>query len=70
MDHNISEIKEVIFYNKQNIPWNEVEQYLKRYIGQTFVAQEYQDVVIIASDFPDEYTGSRYTKSFEVLWQR
>ena len=62
MDHNISEIKEVIFYNKQNIPWNEVEQYLKRYIGQTFVVQEYQDVVIIASDFPDEYTGSRYTK--------
>lgn len=33
-----------------------------QYIGQTFAVQEYQDVVIIASDFPDEYTGSRYTK--------
>ena len=26
-------VSQIIFKNKQNIPWNEVEQYLKRYIG-------------------------------------
>ena len=59
---NISLIEKVIFYNKQNIHWNEVEKYLKRYIGQTFIVKEYQDYIQIASDFPDEYSESKYTK--------
>ena len=27
----IAIIEDIIFMNKQNIPWNQVEQYLKRY---------------------------------------
>lgn len=63
MKHNVSEMKEIIFRNKQKIPWNEVEQYLKRYVGQAFLVREYQDLIYIAGDFPDEFSESRYTKS-------
>ncbi len=55
-------VPQIIFKNKQNIPWNEVEQYMKKYIGKSFVVKEYGDVVHIASEFPDEFTESEYTK--------
>lgn len=58
----ISQIDKIIFRNKQNIPWNDVEQYLKRYIGRTFVVRMYQDRIHIAGDFPDEFSESKYTK--------
>ncbi|MBQ5849603.1 MAG: hypothetical protein IIW54_02120 [Lachnospiraceae bacterium] len=62
MNYRISKIEEIIFVNKQNIPWKSVEQYCKRYIGQTYIVEEYQDHINISSDFPDEYTESKYTK--------
>ena len=55
-------VSQVIFKNKQNIPWNEVEQYLKEYIGKSFVVKEYGDLIYIAGEFPDEFTESQYTK--------
>ena len=55
-------IEKNFFFNKQNIPWNEVEIYLKQYIGQSFIVDAYQDEIFIASDFPDEYSESKYTK--------
>ena len=55
-------VPQIIFKNKQNIPWNEVEQYLKKYIGKSFVVKEYGDVIHIAGEFPDEFTESKYTK--------
>ena len=55
-------VSQIIFKNKQNIPWNEVEQYLKKYIGKSFVVKEYGDVIHIAGEFPDEFTESQYTK--------
>ena len=55
-------VPQIIFKNKQNIPWNEVEQYLKKYIGKSFVVKEYGDVIYIAGEFPDEFTESQYTK--------
>lgn len=57
-----SEIREIIFTGKQNIPWDKVEDYLKSYIGAQYVVKEYQDRIMIAGDFPDEYTESMYTK--------
>ncbi len=57
-----SEIREAIFTGKQNIPWNEVELYLKKYIGSCYIVEEYQDLIWIAGDFPDEYAESAYTK--------
>ena len=62
MKYNVPLIEKVIFSNKQNISWNDVEQYLKRYIGQDFIVEEFQDVIHIAGNFPDEYTESKYTK--------
>lgn len=59
----IPEIQNIIFKNKQNIPWNKVEEYLKRYIGRTYVVEAYKDKISIAGDFPDEYAESKYTKS-------
>lgn len=58
----IAYIEDIIFLNKQNIAWNEVEEYLKNYIGKAYVVEETKDVVCIASDFPDEYAESKYTK--------
>lgn len=63
MKNKQSEVDKIIFANKQNIPWNEVEQYLKKYIGQAFVVEEYQDKIYIAGEFPDEFSESKYTKS-------
>lgn len=62
MVYKIAKIRESVFVSKQNIPWNDVEQYLKRYIGHSYVVEEYQDIICISSDFPDEYIESRYTK--------
>lgn len=59
----IPEIHNIIFKNKQNIPWNKVEEYLKRYIGRTYVVEAYKDKISIVGDFPDEYAESKYTKS-------
>lgn len=57
-----AEVKSIIFKNKQNIPWNAVEDYLKGLIGKEIIVKEYGDVIHILGDFPDEFTESRYTK--------
>lgn len=60
---NVAYIEDIIFLNKQNIPWNQVEDYLKRYVEESYIVEETNDVICIASDFPDEYAESKYTKS-------
>ena len=57
-----ADISEIIFSNKQNIPWDDVERYLRNYIGQEFQIKMYGDVIHIGGDFPDEYAESNYTK--------
>ena len=42
--------------------WNEVEEYVKRYIGMFFEVAETRDIVYIAKDFPDEFAESRDTR--------
>ena len=60
---NIPVVENIIFSGKQNIPWKCVEKYLKSYVGLVVKVEEYQDKIVIAGNFPDEYTGSKYTKS-------
>ena len=55
-------IPEIIFKNKQNIDWNEVEDYLLQYVGEIVTITESDDVVYVGKDFPDEFTGSNYTR--------
>ena len=56
------EINDVIFSGKQNIPWNEVEQYLRKYDNMEIRIIETGDNVRINSIFADEYANSDYTK--------
>ena len=36
-----TEVKSIIFRNKQNIPWNDVEKFLKAFIGREIMVKEY-----------------------------
>lgn len=58
---NIVIIHDIRFKGKRNIDWNEVEEYLKQYVGTYYEIIESSDKVYIGSDFPDEYTGSKDT---------
>ncbi|MCD7982182.1 MAG: hypothetical protein LUF32_07725 [Clostridiales bacterium] len=60
--HKIVVIPDIIFKNRQNIDWSAVEDYLKRYMGEIVTIAETGDIVYIGQKFPDEYTGSKYTK--------
>ena len=55
-------INEIIFEGRKNLPWKEVEKYLKRYIGAVIEVSETAEIVHIEKDFPDEYKGSEDTK--------
>ena len=55
-------ISDIRFKGKRNINWEEVEQYLKEYIGDCYEIVETSDQVYIGSDFPGELKGSEDTK--------
>ena len=55
-------VNKIIFKNKQNIKWNDVEKYLKVFIGKKYIVKTNGDEINIESDFPDEYAESKYTK--------
>ena len=55
-------IPEILFFNKQNIEWELVEQYLEKYVGEIVEIAETREVVYIGKKFPDEYSGSLYTR--------
>lgn len=55
-------ISDIRFKGKRNINWEEVEQYLKEYIGDCYEVVETSDQVYIGSDFPRELKGSGDTK--------
>ena len=56
------QLKGIVFTGKQHIKWNEVEEYLKRFVGLSFTVKEYKDVLHINSLFANEYAESQYTK--------
>lgn len=51
-----------IFRGKQNIRWDEVEKYFRKYYGNSYVNKKYNDEIIINYVSADEYTESKYTK--------
>ena len=59
----VAYIEDIVFMNKQNIPWSEVETYLKQYVGHKYVVEETNDVINVGTDFPEEFSESKYTKS-------
>jgi hypothetical protein len=58
----IVKIDDIIFKGKRGIDWNEVEKYLKKFVGEFHQITETSEIVYIGSDFPDEYVHSNYTK--------
>lgn len=57
-------INDIIFKGKQ-INWEEVERYLKQYVGEFYRIAEDNEIVYIGTDLPGEYAGSVYTKSLK-----
>lgn len=58
-------INEIIFKGKQNIKWKEVEKYLKQYVKKHYKIVDTDELIYIGTDFPDEFTGSKYTKKLK-----
>ena len=54
-------INDIRFKGKRSINWDDVKEYLKRYVGEMYRIADDKDVIYIGTDLPDEYTGSRYT---------
>lgn len=50
-------LPDIIFSNKQNIDWNEVEKYLKRFVGEIVEIVETGDVVYLGSCLVVNCTG-------------
>ena len=46
-------LPEIIFSNKQNINWNDVEDYLGKYVGELIEIAETRDIIYIGNKFPD-----------------
>ncbi len=57
----IVEINTIIFSSKRKIDWDGVEEYLKQFVGKSYVIDENDEVVYIGRDFPDEYAHSNYS---------
>ena len=54
-------INDIRFKGKRSVDWNDVKEYLKKYVGEIYKIAEGDDMIYIGTDLPDEYTGSRYT---------
>ena len=54
-------INDIIFKGRQSIKWNDVEEYLRQYVGEFYTIADNKEIVYIGSDLPDEYAHSEYT---------
>lgn len=57
----IAMIHDIRFKGKRKINWEEVELYLRRYVGECYEIAETGEIIYIGTDFPDEYSNSNYT---------
>ncbi len=58
-------INDILFKGKQNIKWEDVEVYLKQYVGDFYSIASTNEVVYIGKDLPDEYAHSVYTRKLK-----
>lgn len=56
-------INDIRYKSRRSIDWNEIEFYLKQYVGECFEILETSDKVYIGTDFPDEFAHSKDTKN-------
>ncbi len=55
-------INTIRFKGKRGIDWDEVENYLRRFVGEIYEIADGNELVYIGGDFPDEYAHSNYTE--------
>lgn len=55
---NKEEDNDIRFKSRRTIDWNEIEEYLKEYIGRCFEIAESAEKIYIGTDFPDEFARS------------
>lgn len=58
-------INDVRFKSRRRIDWNEVERYLKEYVGEQFEIALTSEKIYIGTDFPDEFSHSNDTKGLK-----
>ena len=63
--HRIVIINDLRFKGRRNVSWNVVEECLKEYIGSYAEIIDTKEMIFIGSDFPDEYTHSKDTKTLK-----
>lgn len=56
---NIVLINDIRFKTRRTIKWDEVEEYLKEYIGKYYEILETSEKIYIGTDFPDEFCHSQ-----------
>ena len=55
-------IHDIRFKGKRSVEWDDVEGYLRQFVGEMYTIEDTKDMVYIGADLPDEYTHSNYTK--------
>lgn len=69
-EHSIVLINDICFKGRRNIEWNDVEIYLKQYVGEFIEVIESKDIIYIGNDLADEYTGSKYTEKLKGTYAK
>ncbi|MCC8045454.1 MAG: hypothetical protein LIP12_08165 [Clostridiales bacterium] len=64
-DNQIVVINDIRFKGRQNINWDDVEKYVRQYIGKFVAIASSNDIVYMGSDLPDEFSGSKYTEKLK-----
>ena len=59
-------INDIIFKGKK-IAWDDVEKYLRKYVGEVYSIAEDKEIVFIGTELPGEYAGSVYTKKLRGM---
>ena len=63
-------IHNIQFKGRQNIDWDSVENYIRRYIGQFVEIMDTGDIVYLGKDLADEYSGSKYTEKLKGVFAK
>lgn len=56
-------INDIVFSGRRTIKWKEVEEYLRRYVGEFYRIASTKEIVYIGTDFPNEFAHSEYSSS-------
>ena len=56
-------INDIVFSGRQSIKWNDVKEYLCKYVGEFYRIASTKEIVYIGNDFPNEFARSEYSSS-------